>query len=57
MLLALMTTGLDQVTAFSAVAARINKMGPGLGDVSAHYNAISDTAKWILCLAMLPRDR
>nr|VFJ93236.1 MAG: trk system potassium uptake protein TrkH [Candidatus Kentron sp. H]VFJ94168.1 MAG: trk system potassium uptake protein TrkH [Candidatus Kentron sp. H]VFK00752.1 MAG: trk system potassium uptake protein TrkH [Candidatus Kentron sp. H] len=53
MLLALMATGLDQVTAFSAVAACINNMGPGLGDVSAHYNAISDIAKWILCLAML----
>ncbi|MBT8420358.1 MAG: potassium transporter, partial [Gammaproteobacteria bacterium] len=53
MLLALMATGLDQVTAFSAVAASINNMGPGLGDVSAHYNTISDIAKWILCLAML----
>nr|VFJ57935.1 MAG: trk system potassium uptake protein TrkH [Candidatus Kentron sp. DK] len=53
MLLALMATGLDQVTAFSAVAACINNMGPGLGEVSAHYGNISDTAKWILCLAML----
>nr|VFK44288.1 MAG: trk system potassium uptake protein TrkH [Candidatus Kentron sp. TC] len=53
MLLALMATGLDQVTAFSAVAACMNNMGPGLGDVSAHYNTISDAAKWILCLAML----
>jgi len=53
MLLALMATGLDQVTAFSAVAASINNMGPGLGDVSLHYATISDTAKWILCLAML----
>ncbi|VFM95256.1 MAG: trk system potassium uptake protein TrkH [Candidatus Kentron sp. G] len=52
-LLALMATGLDQVTAFSAVAACINNMGPGLGEVSAHFNTISDTAKWILCLAML----
>nr|VFK54330.1 MAG: trk system potassium uptake protein TrkH [Candidatus Kentron sp. TUN]VFK55115.1 MAG: trk system potassium uptake protein TrkH [Candidatus Kentron sp. TUN]VFK56385.1 MAG: trk system potassium uptake protein TrkH [Candidatus Kentron sp. TUN] len=53
MLLMLMATGLDQVTAFSAVAACMNNMGPGLGDVSAHYSIISDTAKWILCLAML----
>nr|VFK21166.1 MAG: trk system potassium uptake protein TrkH [Candidatus Kentron sp. LPFa]VFK64281.1 MAG: trk system potassium uptake protein TrkH [Candidatus Kentron sp. UNK]VFK71048.1 MAG: trk system potassium uptake protein TrkH [Candidatus Kentron sp. UNK] len=53
MLLALMATGLDQVTAFSAVAACMNNMGPGLGDVSAHYDSISDAAKWILCLAML----
>ena len=53
MLLGLMATGLDQVTAFSAVAACINNLGPGLGDVGAHYGDISSTAKLILCLAML----
>lgn len=53
MLLALMATGLDQVTAFSAVAASMNNLGPGLGDVGAHYGDISDVAKWILCGAML----
>ena len=53
MLLALMATGLDQVTAFSAVAACVNNLGPGLGQVALHYGDISDTAKWILSLAML----
>ena len=53
MMLALMATGLDQVTAFSAVAACINNLGPGLGDVGANFAAISATAKWILCIAML----
>ena len=53
MLLILMMTGLDQVTAFSAVAACLNNLGPGLGEVGAHYALISDLAKWILCLAML----
>jgi trk system potassium uptake protein TrkH len=53
MLLALMATGLDQVTAFSAVAACINNLGPGLGDVALHYGEIGSTAKWILSLAML----
>jgi trk system potassium uptake protein TrkH len=53
MLLALMATGLDQVTAFSAVAACINNLGPGLGDVALHYGEIGTTAKWILSLAML----
>ena len=52
-LLSLMATGFDQVTAFSATAACINNLGPGLGDVGSHYANISDTAKWILCLAML----
>jgi trk system potassium uptake protein TrkH len=53
MLLILMMTGLDQVTAFSAVAACMNNLGPGLGDVGEHYGSISDTAKWVLVFAML----
>jgi len=52
-LLALMLTGLDQTTAFSAVAACMNNLGPGLGEVASHYGDISDTAKWILVFAML----
>lgn len=53
LLLALMATGLDQVTAFSALAASINNLGPGLGKVSQHYANINDVSKWILCFAML----
>ena len=49
----LMATGLDYTTAFSAVIASLNNLGPGLGDVAAHYGSITDTAKWILCFAML----
>lgn len=53
LLLAMMATGLDQVTAFSAVAACLNNLGPGLGAVSAHYGDISPVAKYLLCLAMV----
>lgn len=53
LILVLMATGLDQVTAFSAVAACLNNLGPGLGDVSAHYGNINSTAKWVLCIAMV----
>jgi len=53
MLLILIATGLNQVTAFSALAACMNNLGPGLGDVGAHYGNINDTAKWVLCFAML----
>ncbi|MBE0510254.1 MAG: TrkH family potassium uptake protein [Chromatiales bacterium] len=53
LLLILMMTGLDQVTAFSAVAATMNNLGPGLGDVALHYADISSLAKWVLCFAML----
>jgi trk system potassium uptake protein len=53
MYLALAATGLDLMTAFSAVAACINNLGPGLGDVGAHYADMHDLGKWILCFAML----
>jgi trk system potassium uptake protein TrkH len=53
MLLVLLATGLDQVTAFSAVAACLNNLGPGLGEVGFHYGDINSTAKWVLCLAMI----
>jgi len=49
----LLATGLDFTTAFSAVGATINNLGPGLGDVAAHYGDINDLAKWVLCFAML----
>jgi trk system potassium uptake protein TrkH len=52
-MLLLMMTGLDQVTAFSAVAATMNNLGPGLGDVALHYADLSEFAKWTLCFAML----
>jgi trk system potassium uptake protein TrkH len=53
MLLAMMSTGLDQVTAFSAVAATLNNLGPGLGDVASGFMSLSDTAKWIAVAGML----
>ncbi len=53
MLLAMMSTGLDQVTAFSAVAASLNNLGPGLGDVASGFMSLSDTAKWISVVGML----
>ena len=53
MLLILLSTGLDQVTAFSAVAACMNNLGPGLGEVGANYIGINDTAKWVLVFAMV----
>ncbi|AFL75069.1 Trk system potassium transporter TrkA [Thiocystis violascens] len=53
MYLLLAATGLDLLTAFSAVAACINNLGPGLAQVGAHYADLHDLAKWILCFAML----
>ena len=41
------------MTAFSAVAASLNNLGPGLGDVAANYSHISDVQKLVLSVAML----
>jgi len=49
----MMTIGLDQVTAFSAVAATLNNLGPGLGEVSATFGTVPDAAKWLGILAMI----
>ncbi|WNO09160.1 TrkH family potassium uptake protein [Teredinibacter sp. KSP-S5-2] len=53
MCVVLLATGLDFVTAFTAIGACINNLGPGLGEVSTHYGNINSTAKWVLCFAML----
>jgi len=53
MLLAMMAMGLDQVTAFSAVAATLNNLGPGLGDVAAGFMTVGDNAKWLAITGML----
>jgi len=53
LLLLMMAMGMDQVTAFSAIAACLNNLGPGLGDVGANYANVGDAAKWVLGLAMI----
>ncbi len=52
-LLVLMATGLDFTTAFSAVVAALNNLGPGLGEVASNYSSINEPAKAVLCFAML----
>lgn len=53
LLILLLATGLDQTTAFSAVAACLNNLGPGLGDVAGNFADINPVAKWLLGFAML----
>lgn len=53
MMILLLATGMDHVTAFSAVGACLNNLGPGLGDVAAHYGNVTDAGKWILSFTML----
>ncbi len=53
LLLAVLTSGLDLESAFSAVGACLNNLGPGLGAVSENYSDISSFTKSILAFAML----
>ena len=48
-----LATGMDQTTAFSAVAATLNNLGPGLGDVAAGFGDVPVVAKWSAVCAML----
>jgi trk system potassium uptake protein TrkH len=51
----LLLTDLDPVTAFSAVLASVNCMGPGLGAVgpSSNFAVLTDFQVWVCTLAML----
>ena len=49
----MMMVGLDQVTAFSAVAATLNNLGPGLGEVANGFMNMPNSAKWIAIVGML----
>jgi trk system potassium uptake protein TrkH len=55
MSLLLAATGLDFITAFSAVTACINNMGPGLGQVgpATTYAVLTDFQTWVCTIAMV----
>jgi len=52
---ALLATGLDLVSSFSAAVGSINNLGPGLGAVgpSTNFSGLTDAQTWICTLAML----
>ena len=52
-LMFLLSQSNDFLTAFSAVGATLNNLGPGLGAVSENYMEITDGSKLALCIAML----
>ena len=52
MILAMMD-GMDQVSAFGAVASAINNVGPGLGSVAMTFLNVSDQSKVMFAFAML----
>ncbi|MGP4123837.1 MAG: Trk system potassium transporter TrkH [Sodalis sp. (in: enterobacteria)] len=52
-MLAVVATGVDNFSAFAAVAATLNNLGPGLGVVADNFSCMNALAKWILILTML----
>jgi len=48
-----MMDGMDQVTAFGAVASTINNVGPSLGDVAITFADVSTPGKIMFAVAML----
>ena len=53
MMLILLGTGVDQVTAFSAIATTLNNVGPGLGAISDTFATLRSVDKWVCVVAML----
>ena len=51
--IAVTATGVDLITAFSAVTACINNLGPGLGAVAENYALLNPVTKLILTATML----
>jgi trk system potassium uptake protein TrkH len=53
--MALLFTGLEPITAFTAVVACVNNIGPGLGEVgpAVNYGGLSHVQTWICTVAML----
>ncbi len=51
----MLISGLDIVTAFSAVVATVNNIGPGLGRVgpTGNFGTLSDFQTWICTVGML----
>ena len=53
--LLLLASGLDVVTAFTAIIACLNNIGPGLGKVgpAGNYAVLTDFQVWVCTFAML----
>ena len=51
----MLASGLDVVSAFTAVVGNLNNIGPGMGKVgpSGNYGALTDFQIWICTIAML----
>jgi len=53
LMLVLMLDGVDQVTAFGAVATTLNNLGPGLGEVAVTFASMSEPATLLMAFSMI----
>jgi trk system potassium uptake protein TrkH len=53
LMLVMLASGMDQASAFAAVAASINNLGTGLGDVASNFASVPAIGKWAAVCAML----
>ncbi|MCK5818041.1 MAG: potassium transporter [Psychromonas sp.] len=52
-MIALLMTGMNELSSFSATIAMLNNLGPGLGAVAIHFNKVGDASKWVMIITML----
>ena len=53
LLIVQLASGLDQVSSFAAVAATLNNLGPGLGEVASGFAGVGIVGKWSAVCGML----
>ena len=53
LMLICMALGEDPITAYSAVGASLNNLGPGLGDATLNYASLADGSTYVLAFARL----
>jgi len=53
LMLLMIHNGLDEISAFSAIATCMNNLGPGLGEVASSFASVSDGGKIVAVVAML----
>ena len=51
--LVMIAGNLDFTSAFSAVGASLNNLGPGLGEVAVNYATLTPSVKWLLMFTMM----
>lgn len=51
--LIMLVSELDFLTAFSSVGATLNNLGPGLGEVALNYAGLDASVKWVLMFNMM----